>query len=173
MLKKVNPCLPIATAIGNIIPSSLALLTISKTPQHNCYSFPPSSLDRRCFEFNESPKKVVGCRAGNRYFERVWCFFGNLKDSKNWSAKNTKIPHQSKISQKVSTLFQNICWFLRIYLCFNIFKKTIVQTYQDSTPEEFFGNARRYQLFWTHQISTTKLKISFTFVMSGSAHVLI
>ena len=39
-------------------------------------SFPPSSLDRRCFMFIESPKKVVGCRDGNRYVEGDLVTFG-------------------------------------------------------------------------------------------------
>ena len=35
------------------------------------HSFPPSSLDRRCFEFIVSPKKVVGCRGGNQNVEGI------------------------------------------------------------------------------------------------------
>ena len=35
------------------------------------------------------------------------------------------------------------------------FTNLIVQTNQDTTPETFFENVRRYQLFWTHQISKT------------------
>ena len=33
-----------------------------------------------------------------------------------------------------------------------LFKNLIVPTYRDPTPESFFENARRYQLFWTNQI---------------------
>ena len=38
---------------------------ILELPQ--AHSFPPSSLDRRCFEFILSLKKVVGCRGGSWY----------------------------------------------------------------------------------------------------------
>ena len=38
------------------------------------HSFPPSSLDRRCFEFIVSPRKVVGCRGGSPNVEGRWWF---------------------------------------------------------------------------------------------------
>ena len=38
------------------------------------HSFPPCSLDLRSMEFIVSPKKVVGCRGGNRYFEGIGGF---------------------------------------------------------------------------------------------------
>ena len=44
----------------------------------SAHSFPPSSLDRRCFMFIVSPKKVVGCRGGNRYVEGDLLTFGYL-----------------------------------------------------------------------------------------------
>ena len=40
------------------------------------HSFPPSSLDRRCFMFIVSPKKVVGCRGGNQNVEGDLLTFG-------------------------------------------------------------------------------------------------
>ncbi len=40
---------------------------------------------------------------------------------------------------------------------FQVIQKMIVPKYQDSTPDKFFEHARRYQLFWTHQISTKKV----------------
>ena len=41
-----------------------------KSPKNwpKAHSFPPSSLDRCCSMFIVSPKKVVVCRGGNRYF---------------------------------------------------------------------------------------------------------
>ena len=42
------------------------------------HSFPPSSLDRHCFMFIVSPKKVVGCRGGNRNVEGESLTFGEL-----------------------------------------------------------------------------------------------
>ena len=46
----------------------------TKKKNTDAHSFPPSSLDRRCFEFIVSPKKVVGCRGGSRNVERCWGF---------------------------------------------------------------------------------------------------
>ena len=45
-------------------------------------------------------------------------FLGNLKDSKIWSSKNTKIPSSSKIIQKFGIASHKYFWFSRIYLCF-------------------------------------------------------
>ena len=42
------------------------------------HSFPPSSLDRRCFMLIVSPKTVVGCRGGNLYVEGDLFTFGYL-----------------------------------------------------------------------------------------------
>ena len=85
-------------------------------------------------------------------FWRGLLVFGNLKDSNKWLAEIPKIPCRSKISQKVSTFFK-IMFDSVGFTYVLIFWKMIVQKYQDSTPEQFFENARRYQVFWTHHIS--------------------
>ena len=58
----------------------------------------------------------------------------DLKDSNNWSSKNTKIPRRSKFIQsysKISKCVQQYVWFSWIYLGFKDFM--ISKIYQDAT----------------------------------------
>ena len=48
--------------------------------------------------------------------------FQDLKDSKKWSSKNTKIPRRSKHIQTYSICFQAYSRFTRIYLCLKIIR---------------------------------------------------
>ena len=47
-------------------------------------------------------------------------FLGNLKDSKNWSSKNTKIPRPSKNIQKISKYFQKYIDLIRYTYVFGL-----------------------------------------------------
>ena len=97
--------------------------------------------------------------------EGVVFFFGNLKDSKKWVYENTKIPRPSNLVRKYRRLFirkyrrvfKNCFWFTGIYVCFKL--SLWFSDFQNSPRfhhRKIFGNARRNQLFWTHQIWESK-----------------
>ena len=54
-----------------------------------------------------SPKKVVGCRGGSRYFEGGW-FLGKAERFKNMILQTYQDSTLVKISQKVLALFKNV-----------------------------------------------------------------
>ena len=126
--------------------------------------------------------------------ESYWSANKNLKDSKKWLAENTNIPRPSdlvrtyrhlfkendcpkyqdstpvKFSPKVSTRFPksflmqyDLLMFLKMFMIFQMSR-----IHQDSTTDKFFENARRYQLFWTHQISKTKQSVPHFWCPTGS-----
>ena len=82
----------------------------------------------------------------------LW-FLGNPKDSVIWFAKHKDIPRQSKISQKVSALFEfmfDLIGFAYVLSFLNDFD--ISKIHQDSTTDKIFENARRSHVFYTHHI---------------------
>ena len=94
-----------AATLGSLLPmsanSKVSFCVWPFFANRQAHSFPPSSLDRRSAELIVSPKKVVGCRGGNRYFE------GGVFKSERF--KKMIVPNYQdttplKISQKVSAL---------------------------------------------------------------------
>ena len=72
----------------------------------------------------------------------------NVLDSNNWFAKNTKIPFFKNMVGWVGLIY--VLRFSKIF--------GFPETLQDSTIVKLFENARRSQLFWTHQILNKKTK---------------
>ena len=112
-----------------------------------------------------SPKRVVGCRGGSRYFEgdsKILIFKDAPRFPKLIFRTVLRIHHPPSIIQKVLKSFQNYVRFNRLYLCSKILLN--YSRFTEIPPSGFpflfktieIGD---WRLLWTHQKQFSKVGV--------------